>query len=378
MAAGQLKVSLNRGTRRSIIDGDKSHLSQLWAFLRNARVFSLQHELWHDLQAAMMDAVVYPHAQNNDPDIGPILDTKAADLGFPKQLPFDYCFLGFDKPIELDAYNVASRMDKATITARRNLSLSVQGYLITHHGHVVEYADISSLVIDGPNNIRTEEGLAAIAFRDPEIRGHIDEDGKLTRGPWENSTSMIPWMIHGFIDLINDNHTIVRAQKIGTVTHRKVIKAELTGSVGNIDRPVPPPFYTVRMKDKTLVEQTARRYRVEGPPKMTYAHQFDVRGHERVKVYRGPLPIDPEDEMLLQERDYKIYTDKQPSDMDADRLLRRRMPRKHDSEWVAIKIIWVNSYKKGPEDTPYIPSVRTMDPVGQIKVSLDQDLLQTG
>ena len=90
-------------------------------------------------------------------------------------------------------------------------------------------------------------------------------------------------------------------------------------------------------------------------------YRWDVRGHERVRVRRGELPIEPADRANLLKRGYRVYTEGEMSVEDTERLCARGKRLRQDKEWVAVLTSWVDHYVKGPEDTPLIPAVRKMD-----------------
>ena len=124
----------------------------------------------------------------------------------------------------------------------------------------------------------------------------------------------------------------------------------------------PMPYYHVKLRSKTI------RHKIMGtlgvPYHLTYRH--DVRAHFRLRVRRGPLPLQGRDrEELMQPSDsgnvYKVFEKGAlPDDLQFE-MTRRGLPGRRDGEWVAIMEIRVREHTKGPEDAPYIPALRLLD-----------------
>ncbi len=64
------------------------------------------------------------------------------------------------------------------------------------------------------------------------------------------------------------------------------------------------------------------------------------------------------EEKKLRERGYTIFLDTPPDLETWQRMAIRSVRPKRPDEWLAIKVSWVNNYQKGPEDAPYVPSIR--------------------
>ena len=166
---------------------------------------------------------------------------------------------------------------------------------------------------------------------------------------WHSSYE--PWTLQAIIEHINSFRTFIERDEFSTGD----LQQQKAGEWG-ISVDVPMPFYVVKIRSKRIQEET-RKTLVQSVPK-DYSHRWDVRGHEKVKVQRGALPLKPELRVKLLKRGYSLYTLEKPSAEDAERLHLRGMQPKRPHEWVAVKAAWVESYIKGPEDKPYVPSIR--------------------
>ena len=121
-------------------------------------------------------------------------------------------------------------------------------------------------------------------------------------------------------------------------------------------RPIPKPYYLIKLKSNVIHEG----FRSALPPrrKFEYQHQFQVRGHYRVRVKRGPLPMPQEAREVLAARKYTIYTINSMVERHTRMLAERGVSPKRPHEWVAVLETWVRDHMKGPDDGPFVPSVR--------------------
>jgi hypothetical protein len=118
----------------------------------------------------------------------------------------------------------------------------------------------------------------------------------------------------------------------------------------------PKPYYLVKLKSQTITQA----FGTAMPPRKKYelTYQFKVRGHERVRIRRGPMPLGPKDREILEQRKYTIYTINDMRPEHSRLLLERGIPVKRSHEWLAILVSWVKDYTKGPDGMPFVPSVR--------------------
>jgi hypothetical protein len=123
-------------------------------------------------------------------------------------------------------------------------------------------------------------------------------------------------------------------------------------------RPTPPkPYYVVKLQSQ-VIERNFRESMKQTRRRVELSHRFPVRGHSRIRIRRGPLPLPAREKELLAKRRYSIYTINPLSAEHAALLADRGIPGKKANEWMAILVSWVRNYEKGPEDKPLIPSIR--------------------
>jgi hypothetical protein len=249
------------------------------------------------------------------------------------------------------------------------------------------WAGLKGMIEEGPENLVTILGYFLFTDTSP-LDHHYDETGVevLSWGPqvvevmqpelsehprattvydecqvynvgsgWDRDGDPSPWLLRTLIELLLESRTSVTAHD---PTYLQQKRAERV--LGGIPMPIPKPYYVVRVRDRRVAIDHARqvaRRRLPGCP-WQLRHRFDVSGHERCRIKRGPLPLDDKTRKVLEKRRYRIYTVNAPSPEDAHRLAQRGVPPKAPSEWLAILTSQVSSFKKGPEGAPYVPAIR--------------------
>jgi len=220
--------------------------------------------------------------------------------------------------------------------------------------------------IEGDNallyGILVTPSLAAGVFRierKDRPTNHILLDCWYNDGFWR-SDFWIPHaqaMVISLVDLVNNYRTFVLEEEPTESTrikYRKLSKSFI------VKRPIPQPYYTIKLKSKTIHSSMYRTIRRLAQYSIEYSYRFDVRGHERCKVQRGKLPIDPKKLKTLTKRGYTIFDTCQPSEEVQKLLHSRHIPLRRSDEWLAVKIFWVSEHMKGPDGKPYVPAVRIM------------------
>lgn len=103
-----------------------------------------------------------------------------------------------------------------------------------------------------------------------------------------------------------------------------------------------------------------------GKPPAPRRYKTDVRGHERCRIRRGPLPIDPKLAEKLQHRGYKLFT-VNPLDQETfQKLSERGFAYKKSDEWLAVKASWIKDHLSSVDpNLPYVPAVRKL---GKVRV----------
>ena len=170
---------------------------------------------------------------------------------------------------------------------------------------------------------------------------------------WAMESSGHPWIVPSLIDWINEHRTVIEDSKTFSFKRR----VQKLGKSMKLKKLMPPPYYTVYMKD-TLIQEVKQWAEPRFRREIEWSHRWTVRGHWMVRVKRGPLPLDAEDEQDLRKRKYKVFTLDSPDFETWRHLQKRGVKPKRTDEWMAVLISWRKDYVKGPEDKPLIPSVR--------------------
>ena len=195
----------------------------------------------------------------------------------------------------------------------------------------------------------------------PHTWVHLISWDRDREGRWSNGITMVPWTVPTFLELIEEYKTVALEPMRVHRDLRKKLK-KLKGGTRKSWAHQPMPYYHVKLRSKTI------RHKIMGtlgvPYHLTYRH--DVRAHFRLRVRRGPLPLQGRDrEELMQPSAsgnvYKVFEKGAlPDDLQFE-MTRRGLPGRRDGEWVAIMEIRVREHTKGPEDAPYIPALRLLD-----------------
>jgi hypothetical protein len=176
----------------------------------------------------------------------------------------------------------------------------------------------------------------------------------LQRGGWDNALDLNPWITHKVMEHLNGFGTYVVEQTVSR-QHRQERYKALRGA--GVPMPIPKPYYVIKMRSKTVREP-------EPAPEpsgatWTKTYRTDVRGHERCRVARGPLPLEPEKIASYKKRGYRVYLTGQVKPYDAARLLKRGISPKRPDEWMALRVAWVAEHMSpANEELPYVPAAR--------------------
>lgn len=170
---------------------------------------------------------------------------------------------------------------------------------------------------------------------------------------WMHPADLSPWTCQMILSFINSFGSVEERSPSSTIRNERDKKTKQLA----VPLPIPKPYYVVKLKKSTVRCDEER-----GAPQKSWelTFQHDVRGHDRVFVERGPLPMREEIRDKLIKRGYRIYVDRPLKSYDKKRLLQRNHPLPRRDEWVALLVIWVKSFRKGPPDAPYVPSIRVV------------------
>lgn len=329
----------------------------LYNCLREARIFHIENEMMNSLVDEVGRYVIedlagleyedysnyrtLPEAQKRSMDIK--IGRLAQDAPYPEKFPFEVVFLGYGHGMEVPGFALR---DKAPSAIKDDIQYGkIIGHLMIDTGEV--YGVIKAFV----QNAATPEGTWTLWFN-PE---RLD-------GTWPRVADTEPWLLPMVINIINEHRTFVLEQNMPS-DMRKDYKRNRKG-MGLKDKDkkrwgyTPPPYYTLKLKSKVIKER-ARKHMPK--PRAPKGYKTDVRGHERCRIKRGPLPMDPEVAIKLRKLDYTIFTIAQLDAETLRRLHERSIPFKKSDEWMAIKVSWIDSFMSSLDpNLPYVPACRTL------------------
>ena len=347
----------------------KQDSSAIWAKMRNARIF---HFTFDQFQRIYHGADVYTTEEIAGMDWGSLGEntiskseskhhqTIVTKIGltwpFPEHLPFDNIFLGLGAGVPLTPTQFFLRMSMDRAKEIQIAAAKLMGYLVTVQGDVIEFMVTKNL----PDTLgmyfhpkRAGAGLRVI--------GNFVEQPE---GNWDGPYDLTPWIIGGLVQSINDHQTVIieGEGRIARQQHwRKRAKKDFR------IKHIPPPYYTVTIQARTIKEELFSKWKSDKT--RTLAYQHDRRGHYRVRVARGPLPMSEKDRKKFEARakhigggsEQKIFETKRLDEDTIKELNKRNVPLKRTDEWMVVLITWVDDMKvpADPEPgVPYVPSIR--------------------
>lgn len=170
---------------------------------------------------------------------------------------------------------------------------------------------------------------------------------------WKHPYDLNPWICNAIYKHLVDFKTFIVERN-----WKARNAARVPGSPASVVRPpIPKPYYVVKLQTK-VIEQNFRSAMPRPSRHFEYQHRFPVRGHYRIRVRRGPLPLPERDRAVLNARKYTIYTINPMSAEHVQMLAERGIQPKRGNEWLAILVSWVKDHERGPDDGPFVPSVR--------------------
>lgn len=363
----QILGSLKRNSEnKKIRELFQREYGEMYSLLRRAKIFEISPESYVELHLQVDRYITEDIAQLtfHDPR-EPHLDVPEGEgqilwrrqlaacevLPFPEKLPFDVCWFAMAGPM------VISELQAETRGLKDGRQYMLIGIIAAENGEHHEL--LLSHGYDQGEYIDTN--LHIVTHR-------VEEENS-----WQHALCLAPFVLHALVDSVNDYQTTIVAQrKLGIQTQGKIKKG--LGDLG-LKKPIPPPFYTVHLRDK-VIHELVTNWR-SNKLRAKYAHRFDVRGHWCFKIYRGQMPMDAELELHLDKLHYNIFKTKPLDEETIDALRERGQPPRQDDEWIAIKKFWRNPFVKGPEDGPYIPSTRVATK-GVLAFDNEQSIGETG
>jgi hypothetical protein len=278
------------------------------------------------------------------PEIEAYLNAVAGEaerVPFPDRLPFASMYLGFGQGIQVPLHTLLLKLHAISpdvVKAFKDATIRLlNGILVTADGLVVEVLAVGHAgvgqVLMHPLALSRERG-------------------------WEpEEYSLGPRVTHGLLSVLAEYRTFV-VEDPSTQRFRQEFRA-LQARVPEWAGRVPPPFYTVRLRQSVIRERLRQAMSPQQRRPLAYRH--DVRGHERVYVRRGPLPLRGAERRLQERRGFTVFEDAPLSEDLAERLTVREIPRKRPGEWLAVKVTWVQAHVSPlNEALPYVPSTHVL------------------
>lgn len=285
------------------------------------------------------DAVVGCRDEAESYHMADVLFEQSCLIPFPASLPFEDVFVAFGEGVPLSPFQMAGYLRPDLCIHSGIMSANILGFLFLGESQEIHIFIKAMLAVSGSE----KSGMAVLQVFDPKTG-------------WHHPLTLDPWIIPMLVQTINDSGNVSKEfPGLTTKLARKaVIKREAT------ILPIPMPYYVMKLRDgnayaEELVSQLPR-------PERTFAwsHRWDVRGHGCTRVKMGPLPLDPRIEKKLKKSGYRIYEGEvAPEDFD---LLAKRgvLAKRQSGEWVAVLTWRRKAHVKGPEDKPYVPTVRVL------------------
>lgn len=269
---------------------------------------------------------------------------RLTPLPDPERWPFSSMWISFGAGIPMSKLMLAARLQSQTIVGMgmKNAILLGQLWTLTDNGPLI----IEAIEFMSDNDYTGS--VAGICWG--SVFSPLEPDPG-----WRHPYDLNPWICNAIHAHLISFKTFVIERNWTPEQRRNIRKGDDVPNV--IEQiPIPKPYYLIKLKNSVIHEG----FRSALPPrrKFEYQHRFHVRGHYRVRVKRGLLPMSIETREILVARKYTIYAINPMSERHTRMLAERGVSPKRPHEWVAILESWVRDHKKGPDDGPFVPSVR--------------------
>lgn len=265
----------------------------------------------------------------------------------PERWPFPSMWLSFGAGVPMTKLMMVSRLREESIlgVGMEDAVLLGQLWAITDDGPLIAEAIQF-------NSTNPEMLVQGVCWSTTHVPISPDE-----RGPgWRHPYDLNPWLCTALHSHLVSFKTFI-VEKNWNPHQQRRLDGDVPPPPPAVERkPIPQPYYLVKLKSQTIEQG----FRQAMPPRkrFEYQHQFKVRGHYRVRIKRGRLPMDDEARETLARRKYAIYTIAEPSSRHSAMLAERGVEPKRPWEWMAILESWVSDHTRGPENAPFVPSVR--------------------
>ncbi len=330
------------------IDQGQKFARQLWAIMRNARIFDFSPSDFTTIWEAADHYTTTKIAKQNWIDMGngklpskedsdqytDRIDEAGSRVPFPDPLPFDACYFGLGHGVALAEYQWKSRAQD--MNDREVIAAAILGYVMW----------------TGPSGGWAVEILQVVEPEDNYILPNV----VCMNGIWHNPVlNMAPWLTTHLVAVVNDHRQLVVETRLTNNQRHDWGKKSKRLKVPGL---IPKPYYTVRMTKKLIEDSGARSREALAQISRELAYRHDRRGHERCYIRRGRLPLSAKDAQKLQEAEYQVWTIDEPTSNAYRQLMERGQPPKAPDEWIAILTRWIDPTVVGDESKPYIPAIR--------------------
>lgn len=321
---------------------------EIWGALKEARLFHFETSTYaavhNEVDIWVTEVLAGFEWRSQDAEAPPpeeteammkVIERECKNAPYPERFPFPSTFIGYGNGVYLPDHTL--RM-KAPLQMRDELR---EGWLVGH--------------------LMTEDGFAVgfyEAVTDDWKRVVFIEVLRSKNMGWiRHPINLEPWILPHLIQIINEHRTfLVQTPMTTNLRHQYKNERKSMGLKPHHWAYTPPPYYKLPLKTQVIQEKVRKTL---SRPRNPVGYRTDVRAHERCRIMRGKLPLDPVLRAKLTKRGYKIFTTN-PLDKDTlYRLQERVQPFKKADEWLAILTSWIDShYTNNDPKLPYVPACR--------------------
>lgn len=321
--------------------------NRVWSYTRDAKVFSIPLDLYEAFLhtgfslAAHCAGLEQGSGEKFTPEVNRAIYESVIKIGrgsrLPSHLPFLTMYLGLDVPMQMEEGELNSHGMKDAI------------YEAWLYGFVI-HRSVHSDNVYALHTVQEDPSEAFVAVT--SLHG-IDLKVKTFTG-WDVEGNFYFYTIPKLVEWINSHQTLI-SEDTKSFAYRTFHKK--TGKIYSLPKQIPPPFYTVYIRDSTIEE--IKKESKQPQLRLKPQHRYDVRGCDMIKVARGKLPIDKKIyRALKRDKRRQFYFEGQPPGEILAAMAKRGKPPRRMDEWLAVLPYRRKPHQKGPEDGPYIPAIR--------------------
>jgi len=316
----------------------------LYAMLRRARLVHIPFEVYATLyrqnDVRLTLEAGYPWSPPDPSKADPYIVQRVSDvtkqamseLPFPERLPFDCVYFAFGSGIQLTREQTLIKTGAERARSLRGAALIA--LLLGSHGICVEFL----------HGIHVEHGdmIFAVCHRT------WGEDFWLPSTEPGVPQDLAPFMA---VDLVKHVNSFVElsVSTPHSKQHRKEWRRGRKKLGVNKGEP-PPEFYPYKLRS-TLHRETDG----DGGDGIVRTYRTDVRGHERLLVRRGDLPLPLRKREYYRTQGFKIFETEPPPPELREKLRVKGHPSKLRHEWMVVKSIWIDPHlNSNDESLPYV------------------------